>query len=158
VTDVRGDERLSIQEMLNPQGMCFGCGPANPIGLRLRSFVEGDDVVARVHLSPDHQNGYGIANGGIVATLLDCHTGAVLISELNGYDWLQHPPFLTYHLDVSLKRPTPVDTPITLHGRLAERKSVELLVDAEIRDPDGEVTASIRAGWRPVLRRLPRRE
>jgi acyl-coenzyme A thioesterase PaaI-like protein len=110
--------------------------------------------MATVIVPPEYENGYGMANGGIVTTLLDCHTGAVLVHELNGYDWAQHPPFLTSHLDVSLKRPTPIEAPVTLGGRLLERRSTELIIEAEIRDMAGRVTATMRAGWRPVLRRL----
>ncbi len=149
-----GAEGRCIQELFHPAGRCFGCGPANPVGLGLRSFPSGDEVVATVTVPAIYENGYGIANGGIVATLLDCHTGAVLVNELRGYDWSEHPPFLTYRFDVSLRRPTPIETPLRIAGRIAERRSTEIVVEAEIRDPDGETTASIRAGWRPVLRRL----
>ncbi len=145
---------LSIQERFNPQGTCYGCGPANPAGLQLRSFPAGDDVVADILIPAVYENGYGIANGGVVTMLLDCHTGAVLVNDLRGYDWAEHPPFLTYHLDVSLKRRTPVDAPLRIVGRLVERRSTELVVGAEIIDGDGKTTASMRAGWRPVLRRL----
>ena len=92
----------------------------------------------------------------LVTTLLVCHTGAVLVNELHGYDWAEHPPFLTYRLDVALSRPTPVETPVRLVGRLVERKSTELVVEAEIIGPDGKTTAKLRAGWRPVLRALTR--
>ena len=149
-----GESDLSIQQRFNPEGMCFGCGPANPAGLHLRSFSAGEVVVAEVVIPSRYQNGYGIANGGVVTMLLDCHTGAVLVDELHGYDWADHPPFLTYHLDVSLNRPTPLETPLRIEGRLAERRSTELVVAAEIIGPDGKATATIRAGWRPVLRRL----
>ncbi len=154
MTDFQGPDELSIQERFNPDGMCFGCGPANPVGLHLRSYPGTSDVTASVVLPGTYENGYGIANGGIVTTLLDCHTGAVLVNELNGYNWAEHPPFLTYHLDVSLQRPTPIEVPVTLAGRLVERRSTELVVEAEIRDMAGKVTATMRAGWRPVLRRL----
>lgn len=149
-------DAVSIQERHNPRGMCFGCGPANPIGLHLRSFPDGDLVTAEVVIPATHENGYGIANGGVVTTLLDCHTGAVLVNELHGYDWAEHPPFLTYHLDVALNRPTPVATPVRITGRLVERKSTELVVEAEIFGPDGKSTAKLRAGWRPVFRALMR--
>lgn len=145
---------LSIQERRNPHGMCYGCGPANPEGLRLRSFVEGADIVATVIVPAKMENGYGIVNGGIVTMVLDCHTAAVVLETVKGFDWEHHPPFLTARLDVSLRRPTPIETPLTVVGRLIERRSTELVVEAEIRRQDGEITASLIAGWRPVLRKL----
>ena len=36
----------SLQEKYAPENACFGCGPANPDGLHIRSFVRGDEVVA----------------------------------------------------------------------------------------------------------------
>lgn len=152
--DARPPVDLSIQERLNPNGTCYGCGPASPDGLHLRSFVDGDDVVATVVVPSKMENGYGIVNGGIVTMILDCHTAAVVVDTIKGFDWEHHPPFLTSHLDVSLRRPTPIETPLLVVGRLVERRSTELVVEAEIRRPTGEVTAQLIAGWRPVLRKL----
>ena len=36
----------SLQEIFSPQSICFGCGPANAKGLRIRSIVRGDEVLA----------------------------------------------------------------------------------------------------------------
>src|SRR5262249_2270545 len=65
-------ERLSIQEGLYPSLMCYGCGPANPDGLHLRSFREDDLTVAEFVPRAAHDNGFGFVNGGIIATVLDC--------------------------------------------------------------------------------------
>ena len=50
---------------------CFGCGPANPRGLRLKSYVGDGCVTATFMPWPEHDNGLGFLNGGIIATLLD---------------------------------------------------------------------------------------
>jgi acyl-coenzyme A thioesterase PaaI-like protein len=57
----------------NPIRNCFGCGADNPRGLRLKSFEDGDEVVARWTPGPDQCSYPGYLNGGITATLLDCH-------------------------------------------------------------------------------------
>ncbi|MBL8185445.1 MAG: hypothetical protein JNK51_11030, partial [Blastocatellia bacterium] len=36
----------SIQEIYSPEGICFGCGPANEKGLKIRSFEENGEFVA----------------------------------------------------------------------------------------------------------------
>ena len=36
----------SLQQRYSRNSICFGCGPANEKGLRIRSFVEGDEVIA----------------------------------------------------------------------------------------------------------------
>ena len=35
----------SLQERYAPNNACFGCGPANADGLRIRSIVDGEEVV-----------------------------------------------------------------------------------------------------------------
>ncbi len=59
---------LSIQAALYPGLTCFGCGPANPHGFHLRSYREGDLTVATFKPGPEHDNGFGFVNGGIIAT------------------------------------------------------------------------------------------
>ena len=49
---------------------CFGCGDANPIGLRLRYRSEGDRLVTEFTPGEAHQGWPGIVHGGIIATLL----------------------------------------------------------------------------------------
>ena len=66
----------SIQERLVPELTCFGCGPANERGLRLRSHPSDDGVVATFTPWPEHDNGLGYLNGGIISTVLDCHSAA----------------------------------------------------------------------------------
>jgi hypothetical protein len=41
----------SLQETFSPNGICFGCGVANQMGLRIRSFPseDGEEVVATWH-------------------------------------------------------------------------------------------------------------
>ena len=67
------DDR-SLQERYSPESICFGCGPKNPQGLHIRSFVSGDEVVATWTPEPLYQAFPGVLNGGIVGTLLDCHS------------------------------------------------------------------------------------
>src|SRR5207247_7555394 len=64
----------SVQELYAPQNRCFGCGPANDKGLRIRSFPEGDELVCEWRPQPYHQAFEGILNGGICGALLDCHS------------------------------------------------------------------------------------
>jgi len=79
------ETHLSIQESLYPDLTCFGCGRANPDGFQLRGYRDGDETVATFAPRPEHDTGFGFLNGGIITTVLDCHTAAVartrLISE-----------------------------------------------------------------------------
>ena len=57
---------LSIQESLYPDLTCFGCGHANPDGFHLRSYRDGELTVAEFTPRPEHDNGFGFLNGGII--------------------------------------------------------------------------------------------
>ena len=63
----------SLQEKYAPQSICFGCGPANDKGLRIRSFLDGGEVVLDWTPEKHHEAFPGMLNGGIIGALLDCH-------------------------------------------------------------------------------------
>ena len=50
---------MSIQESLFPDLTCYGCGHANPDGVHLRSYLDGDRTVATFTPRPEHDNGFG---------------------------------------------------------------------------------------------------
>ena len=56
-----------------PENICFGCGSNNHQGLRIKSYWDGQ--IARCEWMPDpkHQGWKNLLNGGIMATLVDCH-------------------------------------------------------------------------------------
>ena len=67
-------ESMSLQDRYAPQNQCFGCGPANSKGLRIKSYVVGDELVAEFTPEAHHIAFAGVLNGGIIGTLLDCHS------------------------------------------------------------------------------------
>ena len=64
----------SLQDRYAPHNACFGCGPANDKGLRIKSRVEGEELVADWTPEPHHAGFPGSLNGGIVGALFDCHS------------------------------------------------------------------------------------
>jgi hypothetical protein len=97
----------SLQETYGPEGICFGCGPANEKGLRIRSFAEGDDVVCEWSPQSHHQAFAGVLNGGIIGSLFDCHmnwSAATHLMRARGED--VPPCTVTADYAVQLKRPT----------------------------------------------------
>lgn len=134
----------SVQERYAPQNKCFGCGPANSKGLQIRSFVEGDGLVATWRPEDHHQAFDGILNGGITGALLDCHSNwaaALHLMEKSGAD--SPPCTVTADFHVVLKRPTPMDGPITVRARVAESTGERAVVDATL-EAGGKVTATCR--------------
>ena len=64
---------MSLQDRYAPDTTCFGCGPANSKGLRIKSRVDGDEVVLDWTPEPHHEAFPGFVNGGIIGVLFDCH-------------------------------------------------------------------------------------
>jgi acyl-coenzyme A thioesterase PaaI-like protein len=124
---------LSLQERFSPGGRCFGCGPANPDGLRLRSFVQEQMVIATWLPSDHHQAFPGMLNGGIIGTLLDCHsnwTAAWHLMQMNRLDR----PLCTVTSDYAVKllRPTPLAEPVELRASVIEASSDRATVEAQL--------------------------
>jgi acyl-coenzyme A thioesterase PaaI-like protein len=144
-------ETLSIQESLYPDVTCFGCGHANPDGLHLRSYVDGDLVVAHFTPWPQHDNGTGFVNGGIIATVLDCHGAAAVMWEAAQRGWEAAPgamlPFITAGFDVRFRRPTPLGPTVQLVAWPERADEREIVVHAELRHEE-KVRAEMVATWR----------
>jgi len=135
----------SLQERLAPENRCFGCGPANERGLHIRSFPDPDDpeiLVARWQPSPHHEAFDGILNGGILGTLLDCHSNWAATWHLMRRDDLDTPPCtVTADFHVRLQRPTPSGEPLHLSARAVASEGPQVTVDAELSS-GGRVTCT----------------
>src|SRR5258708_4532217 len=126
-------KELSLQETYSPAGICLGCGPANDKGLRINSFSDGDEVVATWHAEPQHQAFPGMLNGGIIGTLLDCHSNWTAAYFMMKRDAKTEPDCtVTADFHVKLLRPTPVDGPITLKARVVQSSEDRATVEAEL--------------------------
>ncbi len=128
-------EPASLQETFSPRSICFGCGPANPQGLHVRSHVRGDRVVATWRPAPHHQAFPGVLNGGIIGSLLDCHCNWTAAWHLMQAGRLDHPPCtVTADYAIKLLRPCPVDVDLELEARVVgaegDRATVEGVIVA----------------------------
>ncbi|HEV3470721.1 MAG TPA: PaaI family thioesterase [Pyrinomonadaceae bacterium] len=124
---------LSLQERYAPHNACFGCGPANEKGLRIRSFARGDEYVAEWRAEPHHEAFPGMLNGGIVGALLDCHSNWAAADHLRARDGLDRPPCtVTADYAIKLLRPTPTDTTLRLVARVVESAGDRAVVEAEL--------------------------
>ena len=145
------DGGRSIQETYYPDLTCFGCGHANERGLRLRSH-EVDGAVRAVFTPwPEHDNGGGHLNGGIISTLLDCHGAAAVLLEAHRRGWKPAPgaalSFVTAGLDVRFRRPTPLREPVDLTAELLTVAEGRITVVAHVL-ADGRTCATGTAVWK----------
>ena len=145
-----GSQALSIQESLYPDLTCFGCGHANPDGFHLRSYRDDLFTVATFTPRPEHDNGFGFLNGGIIATVLDCHTAAVVMWEADRRGWESEPgapvPFITAGFDLRFLRPTPLGPPLSLRAEPVDISESAVVVSAELVH-DGKARATMMANW-----------
>ena len=133
-----------VQERYAPENRCFGCGPANPKGLRIRSFESAFGLSAEWTPETHHEAWEGAVNGGILGALLDCHsnwTAALHLMRQAGADTL--PSTVTAEFHVKLLRVTPSTGPLTLRARVVESKGSRATVEASI-EAAGQTTATCR--------------
>ena len=146
----------SLQERYFPDLPCFGCGPANEKGLRLRSYPRDDGTVTALFTPwPEHDNGLGFLNGGIMATVLDCHSAAAVVHEAHARGWPPLPgaalPYVTANLEVSYLRPAPLTETVTLYAEIVEASEAQMTAHVWLTWEEktrAEVTA-VWKRWRP---------
>ena len=145
------DDQQPVQERYAPHSVCYGCGPANPDGLHLRSFEVGDELVAdwqpsacargvlgraeRRHLRPDP---------GLPRQLgRDPGPDAGSVARIDRRP--RSPP----NYEVQLLRPTPTDRPLRLRARVRSIDGRRAVAEAEIV-AGHEVTATFRGTFAAV--------
>jgi acyl-coenzyme A thioesterase PaaI-like protein len=134
----------SLQERYAPKGTCFGCGPSNPKGLRIRSFPAEEkggpaaELWAEWQAEPHHEAFPGMLNGGIIGALLDCHSNWTAAWHLMRASGAETPPCtVTADFAVTLKRPTPTAGPVLLKAHVVpgsdaqgDRSTIESTLEA----------------------------
>jgi acyl-coenzyme A thioesterase PaaI-like protein len=134
----------SLQERYAPGNACFGCGPANPRGLHVRSFPQGENVVAEWMPEPVYEAFPGVLNGGIIGTLLDCHCNWTAAYHLMLHAGVDHPPCtVTADYAITMKRPTPTSGPVRLVARVLESSGDRAVVEGTL-EGGGKVCAICR--------------
>ena len=116
---------------------CYGCGRLNEHGLQIKSYWEGDESVCRYQPRPYHMAVPGYVYGGLIASLIDCHgtgTAAAAAYRAQGREMDSDPPlrFLTASLHVDYLKPTPIDQPLELRGRVKEMKGRKVIVAIDL--------------------------
>jgi acyl-coenzyme A thioesterase PaaI-like protein len=123
---------------------CYGCGRRNGRGLHIKSHWDGEESVARFTPKPHHIALPGFVNGGVLASLIDCHgTGtaaaAAYRAEGRAMDTLPGRRFVTAALRVDYLKPTPLGIELVVRGRVKEMKGRKVVIEETI-NAGGEVT------------------
>jgi len=116
--------------------MCFGCAPANPSGLHLEFYEEGDDIVAFWKPLPQYQGWLHTLHGGIQSTLMDEVAGWVVLRKLQTTG-------VTSKLDARFLKSISTEEPrLMIRGRIREQKRNAVFLEAEIYNSQDELCAS----------------
>jgi acyl-coenzyme A thioesterase PaaI-like protein len=137
-----------------PDATCYGCGPANARGLRIKSYwsSDGSEVVCRFQPGPEHNAGFpNVAYGGLVASLIDCHSIWTAIATTYRTEGREHGSlpaisYVTGNLNVSFLKPTPIERPLVLRARVTDlqprKATVECAVySGDVKTAEGKVLA-----------------
>lgn len=150
---------MSLQEKFAPNSICFGCGPKNLKGLRVRSYpvswvgvgqensqirrlddlVSGPfEMVVAWWIPQDFYEAFsGILNGGIIGAILDCHSNWTAAWTLKCVRKLDQPPCtVTADFAVKLLRPTPTAGEIFLSAGPVEVKEDRVVVTSYLMAGD----------------------
>ncbi len=131
-----------------PGNICFGCGRENHEGLRISSYWEGDESVCIWHSKDKYQGWKGILNGGILASLFDCHAmctamAAAYKAEGRGLDSMPLYHYATASLEIDYHKPTRNDVPIEIRATVEEYRGRKVVLACRSFS-DGLHTASAR--------------
>jgi|Deesub1362A_J573_1020465.scaffolds.fasta_scaffold02425_3 acyl-coenzyme A thioesterase PaaI-like protein len=127
-----------VQEYYPPRlRVCFGCGPDHPRGLHIQTLWQDGEGVCRFRPAPDCHGYPGMAYGGLIACLIDCHsvgTATAATYEAEGRTPGSSPPvlYVTGTLKVRYLRPTPLDTELILRARCREISGRKATVECSV--------------------------
>lgn len=115
---------------------CYGCGRLNEHGHQIRTVWDGDETVTRFTPQPYHTAVPGFTYGGLIASLVDCHStgtaaAAMYRREGRNLDSLPSFRFVTGSLHVDYLKPTPLG-PLELRGRVIEIKGRKVVVETSV--------------------------
>ncbi|MFC1981721.1 PaaI family thioesterase [Chloroflexota bacterium] len=119
------------------EGLCFGCGQNNPIGLKLD--FEWDGKTARTEFTPQrlYQGWPGVVHGGIITCMLDEAMSYAARFEGN--------ECLTTHIEIKFRRPAPVKETLIVVSSVTRHTRKLIETKAQVSSGDGTVIAEARA-------------
>jgi acyl-coenzyme A thioesterase PaaI-like protein len=124
---------------------CFGCGRLNEHGHQIKTYWEGEETVARFTPKPYHIAIPGYVYGGLIASLIDCHSMATAAAATEkaagrGIGEASAPRFVTAALRVDYLRPTPLGPELEIRARVRDLGDRRVIVEATV-SANGMVTA-----------------
>ncbi|MBX2817118.1 MAG: PaaI family thioesterase [Saprospiraceae bacterium] len=131
--------------------VCFGCGSQHPDGLRIESYWDGDLSVCTWTPQDKYAGWKGLLNGGILATLVDCHCMGTAIADAYRREGrsLDSDPVYRYAtgtISVKYLKPTPLAHDVLLVAKVTSFKGRKTELTCDVYSNDVHTaTASVVA-------------
>ena len=123
---------------------CYGCGNENENGLYIKSYWNEDESMAFCDYAPKKHQCTAtpkFLNGGVIATIMDCHSICTAIAH--AYKMQNQPIgegegiwYATGNMNITYKRPTPMNKAIKLEARVVEVGSKTITIFCELKVED----------------------
>ena len=116
---------------------CYGCGRLNEHGYQLKTTWDGRETLSVFTPAEYHTAIPGSVYGGLLASLIDCHgtgSAALALAKEKGIELKEYsaPRCVTGSLQVSYKKPTPIDSHLEIRGTIKEIKGRKVIVDIRL--------------------------
>jgi acyl-coenzyme A thioesterase PaaI-like protein len=127
-----------------PKSLCWGCGQINEKGLKIRSYYSPQESVCTFEPEAHHAAGPPhVVNGGLIATLIDCHAVCTAIANAYGAEGraMDSEPaiwYVTAMLKVDYLLPALMDRAIHLKARVRDVEGKKTWVDCAVYSGDVE--------------------
>ncbi len=113
--------------------LCFGCGPNNPIGLKLSFLWDGKTARAEFTPTEFYQGWSGLVHGGIVICLLDeAMSYAVIFEGMH---------CVTAKIQVKLRHPASINEPLLITSSIIKKTRKLVQTEAVVSLKDGTLIA-----------------
>jgi len=116
---------------------CYGCGRLNEHGHRITTYWDGDESLTRFTPREYHIAVPGFVYGGLLASLIDCHStasaaAAMYRSEDREMDSLPAFRFVTGSLQVRYLKATPLGPELVIRGRVKEISGRKVTIESTV--------------------------
>jgi uncharacterized protein (TIGR00369 family) len=104
---------------------CYGCGPQNPLGLKMTFRYLDDHIVGEFHSREEHVGPPGIVHGGLIAALID-ESFSVLCRGLLGQE------ARTIKAEIHFRKPAPTGSTLQVKTVLDKETDRALLLTSSV--------------------------
>ncbi len=104
---------------------CYGCGNLNEHGLKIKSYWDGDESICVYEPKDYHLAFQGYVYGGLMASIIDCHSIATAIAAVCRHEKLsmdEEPKFgfVTGSLHIDFLKPAPTGKKLELRSQIKD--------------------------------------